>query len=91
MIKTLPMLASTLLLAFTLTACGDEADSQVEGGAAAAAAAEAGHEHGADTHTHEVVADTAGTYVDSTGAFFGEGDAAEADADHVHGPETHEH
>ena len=46
------------------------------------------HEHGADTHTHDtaLAADTAGTYVDSTGQFF---DAEPAE--HEHGPETHTH
>ena len=42
------------------------------------------HEHGPDTHTHEAssaLADTAGTYVDTTSI----------DLDHEHGPETHTH
>ena len=42
------------------------------------------HEHGPDTHTHDppaLVADTAGTYVDTTSI----------DLDHEHGPDTHTH
>ena len=42
------------------------------------------HEHGPDTHTHETppaLADTAGTYVDTTSI----------DLDHEHGPDTHTH
>ena len=42
------------------------------------------HEHGPNTHTHEtpaLVADTAGTYVDTTSV----------DVDHEHGPDTHTH
>ncbi len=42
------------------------------------------HVHGPDTHTHETpsaLADTAGTYVDTTSI----------DLDHEHGPDTHTH
>lgn len=50
------------------------------------------HAHGEDTHTHEpMAADTAGTYVDTTGAFF-EDEPADADStDHEHGEHTHTH
>lgn len=64
-----------VLLAITLiSACGNSHTH----------AEEEAHEHGPETHTHSEVADTAGTYVDSTAAFFG-------DEGHEHGPETHEH
>ncbi len=68
----------TVLLMLVFSACGQD-HAHVE--------AEA-HEHGPDSHTHgeAVATDTAGTYVDSTAAFFGEDDD-----DHEHGPETHEH
>ena len=42
------------------------------------------HEHGPNTHTHDapaMVADTAGTYVDTTAI----------NIDHEHGPDTHTH
>lgn len=44
------------------------------------------HEHGPDTHTHEtpaMVADTAGTYVDTT--------SIDLDHEHEHGSDTHTH
>jgi hypothetical protein len=52
------------------------------------------HEHGDHTHTHEsLVADTAGTYVDTTGIFFDgvEAGSVATDPDHEHGPDTHTH
>lgn len=87
-------LASTILLAFTLTACGGNGAEPGESAATAEGAdhehaEEADHEHGVGTHTHEAAADTAGTYADTTGAFFSEDDSAAAD--HAHGPDTHEH
>lgn len=60
------------------------------GGAVQSATEQADHEHGDDTHTHEpAVADTAGTYVDSTGAdHFGEDSDAD---DHEHSDSSHTH
>lgn len=80
----------TLVFLTLFSACSNNSHSH---------AAEEDHEHGPDTHTHDepVAADTAGTYVDSTSAFF-DNEAAEGedhhegeDADHEHGPETHTH
>jgi hypothetical protein len=68
-------------LSFFVSACGASQD----------------HEHGPDTHTHEEEAagtaargDTAGTYVDTTGAFFDDTTGVRS-GDHEHGPDTHTH
>jgi hypothetical protein len=68
-------------------------DDPEQSAATPTTAGEEAHEHGEDTHTHPATAaDTAGTYVDSTNAFFGDApDRAQEDADHEHGPETHTH
>ena len=85
--KTLTTLVSTMLLALFLAACGGNDPAAQEAGTPAAEQED--HEHGEGTHTHEMPADTAGTYADTTGAFFSEEDSAEAD--HAHGSDTHEH
>ena len=78
---------SVLVLSGALAACGG---SHTHDGSE-------DHEHGDDTHTHEAApADTAGTYVDSTGAFFNADsdslhEAHEEEGDHEHGEETHSH
>lgn len=87
-IKTLTTLASTMLLAVFMAACGGNDPAAQQAGTPAAAEQE-DHEHGEGTHTHEMPADTAGTYADTTGAFFSEEDSA--DAEHAHGSDTHEH
>ena len=75
-------LSTLLLLIVGLSACQQDPSH----------AAGEDHEHGPDTHTHAepMAADTAGTYVDSTAAFFDEDEHA-ADGDHEHGPDTHTH
>lgn len=81
--KILTTFASTALLALSLTACGgssSESSAHVEDEA---------HEHSAETHTHERGADTAGTYTDTTGAFFSDDDTTAAG--HEHDAETHTH
>jgi hypothetical protein len=85
--KTLTTFASTALLALFLTACGGNSSAR-EAGSSADPEDEA-HEHGAGTHTHEMGADTAGTYTDTTGAFFSDDDTT--DAGHEHGADTHTH
>jgi hypothetical protein len=85
--KTLTTFASTALLALFLTAC--RGGSQTSDASSSAHAADEAHDHGADTHTHEMAADTAGTYADSTGAFFSGQDST--DDGHAHGADTHVH
>lgn len=76
----------SLGLALGTAACGG-GDS---GGAAQPAAEQDDHEHGDDTHTHEpAAADTAGTYIDTTGADLFE--EQEDGDDHEHSDSTHTH
>ncbi len=80
-------LGAAFCLAFFLTACGGDATET----AAPAATEEEdhGHEHGPESHTHDMTADTAGTYADTSGAFFSEEDSTSAS--HEHGPDSHTH
>ena len=75
MIRSLFFVAIVLLV-FTISACQPNPSHN----------AADDHEHGPNTHTHDepIVADTAGTYVDSTSAFFDEDE-------HEHGEDTHTH
>ena len=69
LLKTLSAVFALILLLVGTMGCGGSPDD---------------HVHGPDTHTHEAssaLADTAGTYVDTTSI----------DLDHEHGPETHTH
>ncbi|MFQ5568139.1 MAG: hypothetical protein ACE5G0_00605 [Rhodothermales bacterium] len=71
LLKILSAVFVSILLFVGTTGCGGNHTSD-----------EAIHEHGPDTHTHETpsaIADTAGTYADTTSI------------DHEHGPETHTH
>ena len=84
----LPVLTALLLAVGTAACGGDE-----PGAATHTHEGEEAHEHGEDTHTHEAVAaDTAGTYVDTTGTFFeDEPEAAPDEEAHEHGEDTHTH
>lgn len=89
----LPLLVALFLALGTAACAGDDhehgADTHTHEEAAQAEADD--HEHGEGTHTHDaMVADTAGTYVDTTGAFFKE-DTPPAGDDHEHGAESHTH
>lgn len=94
--NTFLSLLAALLLTLMATACGGD-DDHAHGEDTHTHAEEEAHEHGEDTHTHAATAaDTAGTYVDSTGAFFDDDpqDHHEADAQgeaHAHGEDTHTH
>lgn len=85
--KTLTTFASTALLALSLTACGG--NGQAPDAGSSAHNEDGAHEHGSETHTHDMPADTAGTYADTTSAFFSDEDST--DSDHQHGAGTHEH
>ena len=86
--RLLHVLAVVLLL--SAAACGDE--SHEHGAETHTHQAEEAHAHGEGTHTHEATADTAGTYVDTTNAFFeAEPDSSGEGGDHAHGPDTHTH
>lgn len=85
--NSLTTFASAVLLALLLTACGGNG-TEPDAGSSTQAAEEA-HEHGPDTHTHEMTPDTAGTYADTSGTFFRDEDST--NADHEHGADTHVH
>lgn len=78
----------TFVLILGVAACGgSDSDTTTQ-----PAAEQDDHEHGEDTHMHEPsAADTAGTYVDTTGAALFDEEPEGEDGDHEHGEDSHTH